>query len=534
MKKITAYLLLVGFALCLSYIWLPHFFVTGDGPCHLYNAQVLHDLWVGKNVAFYDRFYTLAYQPNPNWLSTFVLAILLFAVNGVLAEKIFLSCYVILYIVGFYLLIKKIRPNATYLPLLVLLFVFPHTMSKGFYNFSFSVAFYFWVVWSWLRFLDKRNIGNALLFFLFMLLIFFTHLLAFGFAAFTCAALVVSYAVANGQAERGHSGFFLKNILWLCLMLAPFVILMQWFTQKEGGLQLQLSPHLYRLVELAQYKYLVNVTHTEVPFAFIAGIAVLLLFLVSMLRFGSRPVINKYDGFLLSFLFVLFVYLFFPEDFLGRLILITMRVQIFVFIIMACCVAYMLPPGKLEGTGSLILFMCFVGLSIFRISCLLSASDGVADYVSGIDNIKPYSVVLPLDFSPGGKDRHGKPIGDRNWLFTHAAEYMSTEKPLIFLDNYEANMGYFPISWNKGVNPYNYLSKYEGIEGQPPYADIDEYQRTTGVIIDYILMWCYDPRFLQSEHFSAFYHQVNSEYHMVYTSPNNRTILLERNQLAGR
>ncbi len=38
-------LLIVGLALCMLQLWLPAYYLTGDGPCHVYNAQVVHDIW---------------------------------------------------------------------------------------------------------------------------------------------------------------------------------------------------------------------------------------------------------------------------------------------------------------------------------------------------------------------------------------------------------------------------------------------------------------------------------------------------------
>jgi len=598
-RKTAVILLLTGVALCLLQVWLPQYYLTGDGPSHVYNAQVLHDLWAKKNVAFYSRFYRLVYEPNPNWLSTAAIAALMCLVNGIVAEKIFLTVYISLYVGGFYLLLRKIGNNVSFLVVVFLVFVFPQSLAKGFYNFSFSIALYFWVVWGWLRFLERRTVGNGLLFCLFALLIFFTHLLAFGFAAFTCAALIASYAAA--EAKENHSGkfspFFFKNSFFLTLFLFPFLVLMGWFTGKEGGVRLQIKPHLYRLVELVEGKYLVNVTHTEDFVAELVGIILLVLFCFTFLRSKNIWRINKYDGFLLSLIFVVLVYLCFPESFLGRLILISMRAQIFVYILMACCIAYRWPSGQMKvadaavvvlifltfsiaevacllhakpgavagnystaqmiwvsialqlgvlvlilwGTvhrlpfdrvkniGAVIIFACFVGLTCARLSCLLSASLAVADYTSARKFIRPYSVVLPLDFAPSGKNKQGQIIADRNFLFFHASQYMGIEKPMIILDNYEANMGYFPLRWTDSTNPYFHLSKGDGIEAQPPYADIEDYKKTTGVSIDYILMWCFDTSYLKNDNFRKLYAEINAAYHVVYTSPGGRTALYKQN-----
>src|SRR4051812_22824246 len=137
-KKIVPLLLFAGLALCLLQIWLPGYYLAGDGPCHIYNAQIVHDMWCGRDTTLYNRFYTLAYNPDPNWLSTFMMALLLYIAKGAVAEKIFLSIYLILYISGFHLLIRKISASGSYWLLAIFILVFPLTLAKGFYNFSFS------------------------------------------------------------------------------------------------------------------------------------------------------------------------------------------------------------------------------------------------------------------------------------------------------------------------------------------------------------------------------------------------------------
>ena len=531
MQKTINVLLFTGFALCLLQVWVPAYYLTGDGPSHLYNAQILHDVWCNKNTAFYSHFYHIVYRPDPNWLSSVLLALLLFVVKGAIAEKIFLTLYVALFIRGFYLLLAKIMGRNSYWLLAIFLFVFPHELAKGFYNSSLSVAFYFWVVWSWLRFMEKKSLANAVLFFVFTALIYFTHLLAFGFAAFTCAALLVSFALVDQQAEvYGRMKFIARCGGILALMIAPFLVLMVFFTQGEGGLQLTLKCHFYRLVELAQFKYLANVTTREFIFTTVAGVIVLLLFCFAVIKYRFRAGLNRYDGLLASLLFATVIYICFPEAFMGRLILTTMRVQPIAGAMMVACVAYLVPEGQLKTIGAVLLFACFAGLTGLRINCIAAASRATVDYLSAENIIKPNSVVLPLDFSPSGTDDNGKVIADWNFLFAHTSQYMGNAKPLVILDNYEANMGYFPVRWNNAVNPYAHLSKEEGIEGVPPYASIVGYKQTTGVTIDYVLMWGYNPSFLQNEHFRELYAEISTGYHVVYTSPSGRSVLWEVNR----
>lgn len=519
---------LAGIVLCLCEVWLPGYFLTGDGPCHLYNARILHDIWAGDNAALYSRFFEVLRQPNPNWFTTVVLSALLYIADGAVAEKLFLTLYVLLYIAGFYLLLKRISPRPGLWLLVIFLFVFPGVIARGFYNFAFSIAFYFWVVWAWLRFLDgKHKMADAMLFLLFTFFTFFTHLLAFVFAAATCGALVLSFALAL-PAPGGKWRFFLKSSIMLLLLLLPFLYLMFWFTGKEGGLQLQLGHHFFRGVELVHLKYLLSLNMRELVFTTIAGVVLFLLTVFVVFRRIRSFKIHRYDGFLLALLLVSFVYLFFPDDFLGRAILIALRVQLFVAILMLCCVSYMDGSDKFKTLSGIIVFGCFVSLCVQRICTRLVASDGVEDYLSCAAHIRDGAVVLPLDLAPGGKDREGKEIANASWMFYHAGQYLGVGKPLIVLDNYEANTGYFPLVWKKEVNPYFKLDDDGAFEQTPPYAQIDAYRNEAGVTIDYIVMWCFDTSALQNEKFSRLYSVINDEYIKMYTSPSGRTLLYKR------
>lgn len=529
--KVIDLLLIAGLALCLASVWAPTYFLTGDGPCHLYNARILHDFWSNKDTAFYSRFYNVVYQPNPNWFSTFAMALLLFIVNGIIAEKLFLTFYIIFYLSGFCLLLKKVSNNNFWWLLVIFSFVFTHALTKGFYNFSFGIAIYFWVVSSWLRYLDNRNIARAFLFFIFIFLAFFAHLLAFVFAVFTCVALIGSYSIVAGAEGNKHDGrrFFLKNLVALILFIVPFLAIMAWFTNKEGGMQLSFRPHFYRVVELAQFKHIVNFNHYELTWTTIIGCTLLLLFVLCFVRLNGLLKVNKFDGFLWALLFVGAIYLCFPDNILGRQMDMSLRTQVFAHILVAIVIAYKMPLEKLKMAGAMVLFVCFIVLSGLRFSTQRSASDAESELLTAGKYIKPYSVVLPLNFSPGGSDKNGKEIADWNASFRHATQYLGAEKPLIILDNYEANAGYFPIQWVSGINPYHYLSAGNGIEGIPPFARIDQYKQQAGVVVDYIIMSGYNASFLVDANFKTLYAEVTAMYHIVYASQSGQIIVYKKN-----
>ena len=61
------------------------------------------------------------------------------------------------------------------------------------------------------------------------------------------------------------------------------------------------------------------------------------------------------------------------------------------------------------------------------------------------------SVVLPLNFTG-------------EWQQAHFVNYLGADRPLILLDNYETDMGYFPLKWNDAKVPNNLLGTLSSTE----------------------------------------------------------------------
>ena len=76
-------------------IWVFTYFPTQDGVSHVYNSQILTE-YTNPEYPFRD-YYEINWYPFPNWLSHFSLAALMFIFPSLIAEKIFLSLYVILF-----------------------------------------------------------------------------------------------------------------------------------------------------------------------------------------------------------------------------------------------------------------------------------------------------------------------------------------------------------------------------------------------------------------------------------------------------
>ena len=531
-SRIARVLILAGYAVCLLQIWIPDWYLTGDGPCHLYNAGILHDLWAGKNTGFYGRFFNVVGRPNPNWMSHLVLAGLQYFIKGVLAEKVLLSVYVWLFLSGFNKLLRRLDADSYYWPLVVFVFVFHYVLAKGFYNFSISVALLFWMVNGWFRVMDKLNWGRVALFILLAVLTFFTHPVPFVLGGVCCGLLVITRQLSS-EKRQGALRTIAKYLGILLICLLPCLLFLVSFARgeaHEGGIVLHVAK--YKLLEFTDFNCMVNLTSREVLLVrclwyLLAG---LLLFAV-ISRFRRGILWLQYYGLLLTMFFTFFLYLFFPDKLFGGSLFVV-RAQYLWALLCVCCIGYLFPAGRWKNIAGLAFFGCFLWLSVIRMECRKVISDGVGDILSLEQYIRPGTVVLPLDFSPGGSDKEGKVIADRNWLFCHAWQYMGLDKPLIILDNYEANTGYFPLVWKDEVNPYHHLCTNGAMEGQPPYATIIAYKQQTGVAIDYILMWCYEDKWLGDQQFRLLYREIMYGYRQVARSASGKVLLYEKRQVA--
>ena len=456
-------------------------------------------------------------------MTTYAMALLLYVTKGAIAEKLFLTAYALIYVSGIAVLMRRIAGNSISLWLSGgFIFIFTYALSKGFYNFSLGVAFWVWMVWAWIRYLDRPRLSTLIIYIFLSSLTFFTHLLPFVFGLITTGPLLVSYGLATVSDKRRT----LLNLAAWAVAAAPFVIFTLLFTHKEGGLQLTLSPHPYRLLELAEFKYIINVVNTERAWVTLAGAIIGGLMLLTIVQSITNFKWHKFDGFVAALLIIAFVYTFFPEDFLGRAIIISIRAQLFVMLLATLVIGYRMKEGYVKNAGGILLFASFVVLSAIRMNCRQEADVALKGVLDAGKMIPVRSIVLTIDGAPGGVKTDGTIIADRNAIFHHATHYIACDRPMILLDNYEANTGYFPVCWRYETNPYIHLSLNGGFENDPPTANIPNYERISRQKVGYIIA----RNFRQNAHgpSSDIHKQIDSNYEVIFSEARYKTQLLRQ------
>jgi hypothetical protein len=81
--------LVLALAPAVAAIWSVPWFVTQDGPAHVYNAQIL--AWSFDPQSPFRSVFTIAWQPIPNWAGQLALAGLVAVVPAWMADRIMTS-----------------------------------------------------------------------------------------------------------------------------------------------------------------------------------------------------------------------------------------------------------------------------------------------------------------------------------------------------------------------------------------------------------------------------------------------------------
>ncbi|MEI8197289.1 MAG: hypothetical protein WCI73_15430, partial [Phycisphaerae bacterium] len=115
-------------------------------------------------------------------------------------------------------------------------------------------------------------------------------------------------------------------------------------------------------------------------------------------------------------------------------------------------------------------------------------------------------------------------VSFRTWPFRHAAGYLGAQRAVVDLDNYEAEVGYFPLIWRPAVNPFRLM---RGPNDSPNELEYPKYETRGrgGGQIDYVLTWTCGLNAPTNERARQIQAWLDSRYDRIYTSPRGYAVL---------
>ncbi|MCA1762774.1 MAG: hypothetical protein LC664_07270 [Flavobacteriales bacterium] len=417
------------------------FFPTLDGPAHVYNSRIIAD-FIFNSGGNFESVFELNPFPIPNLSGHVFMALLQGLFPAWVAEKIFQIAIIALIPFGFRFWLKSAGAKS----LVASYFIFPVTYSffffYGFYNFCFSLAVLFFALGAMERYHGSSpKLWPPGLVFILGLILYFSHLLTFAvFCIYMAVRTMATFRKPGAAISQRRYAFLL-----FALSLFPGLLLTAIFllNQDVAAGQLAFSPladtaNMYRVITPAK-GILYGKEDKYTQWIFYSLVFMILSWVYHSIR--SKYRIDQRAG-IPGLLFAAFFILSFvlPDQGLLSGGILTSRIVLFAIVFLIAFLA-MIPINRFAGMALLVV------ISYVNIACLLIYVDAteseqaiVSQISTAAGDLQSGAVVMPLNQSDF-------------WIREHYSNYLGYQKPVVVLENYEADLDYFFLNWTEnGVN----------------------------------------------------------------------------------
>ena len=479
-------------------VWAFAFFPSQDGPVHVETANVLRQYHAPERVLF-RTFYSLNTEPEPNLLSHWLMAGLLFAFPPLITEKLLVSLYVILFPLSVRYALRSIDASAGFLAMLAFPFVFSWHLHMGFYNFCLSIALYFFVAGYWIRHRDSFTAASVLALAGLMTLLYFAHVVGLAMALALLGILAVCGRDGSTRARLACTSL---SALPALVLTARFVVLSHGMLREPPVPRARLWQWLVGMESLVSFRQGELLLATVVFWGFALG-----MLAVIVTGTGGR-FLKTWDALLAVAALELAAYFVLPPGLLGGAYL-GERLVLFPFFALILWFGSR-APGSTRVRWAIQAAAAVVAVSwlALHLGTYRRLAEGFAEYRSIEDHVEPNSTLLPLRYG-------GYWAAPRVDVFLKTAGYVAASRNLVELVNHEGHKRHFPIVFRKGLNPYEELGN---AETRPPCVDIEAYSARSGVRVDYVLVWHLRPVELHQDCVQSVLRQLASAYDLAYTS----------------
>jgi hypothetical protein len=532
--------MLIFFMLVLIYlipVWAFQYFPSQDGPAHVYNSSLILAFNDSENDILH-QFLEINSNPDPTWFGHLLLAGIMLFFPPLIAEKLLISIYIILFATGARYALGAVNPKSKFMSVLFFPFIYNYLLHMGFYAFSMSLALGLWVLGFWLKNYEYLTIKNIVVLCFMTVVLYLNHVVTLGMVCIVIANMIIGKLIFDVSEKGGSLKTRLKGLGRLIFLrisstflafLPSFLLAMMFILSRETitAPGKNITARLFNLIHLMP---VVSFNYREVWI-----VSLLLLFLAILAAYFMIYKLDNrqfewYDFFLIAAAVNVGFYLLVPESELVSSNGMTggafmdWRVSYFIYFSLLLWLG-----AQHYSTGMKVAVQCFaVAISI----CLIvsytfayaSINRYIQEYTSIADYIEPNTTLLPLD-SCGGNWRVS--YHNRIKPFIHVPNYIAAEKKVMSLRNYEANTGYFPFVFRPEKNPYVHIGTLECHWAPPPVNFID-YEKRTGGQIDYVSMWLGKKVHQQNENLLSSYRQLEVGFDLIYESPNGLVELYRR------
>ncbi len=483
--------LLLGAALVVP-LWAFPLFPSQDGPSHVANSWILLSLLTGRNRDL-TAVYQISLEPFPNWFSHASLAGLLTVLGPVAAEKVFLTAYVLAMVASFRYALAALRPESRALFGLIVPFVYDSSLHLGYYNRAFASVPFLLSLGFWIRREGRLGIWATAALAALLLWLYFCAAVSVALALLGLGLLLVAVTVDEHLRAVPDRG---RTLLWRGRALAaaalPALVLLARFRAREASDVVGSGPGWReRLLALATLEPLVALDARERWLT--SGLAAALAIAVVVLIVAR---VQKRDWRWSDGLLVLSA---------------------------ACAVGYFAAPAVgVPGTGPwggsthdriaphiwLVLLLWLGAQSIgkvprrvlvvstiaigfglvgVRLPRYAELNEHLREYLSVAPWVPAGTTILPLSYTHHGRGDDAGVLAHATWPFRHAADWLVPSRGVVNVDNYEAEVAFFPVIFRPGYDPYWLLGS--SLDRMPACVRIGRFNRLAPRPAEFVIVW---------------------------------------------
>jgi hypothetical protein len=471
-------------------VLLVRYFPTVDGPAHLYNSKLMAELFSDPN-GILGKYFSVEKLIPTNLTDHYFFLITGYFLPGFLSEKLIMLFYLAGLPYAYRYFIRSIAPGGIYLSWFIFPFTYSFLFFYGFFNFSIALVFFFITLPQLKKLYSNFSVLHFITFTILTLMVCISHAFVF--------IILILYLIVFMRQDLFHmvskhsqemKDIAIRKISLVAWAIAPaflliiissikthsfgspfdyfdFSILLKWIRQIQPAKGI-----LYHREDI----------YTTWLFYLLVLLTALMIYnmifdRISVTKGRIKVTLNRKkknipDNLLLIVTLAIFAMYFIIPDGFRSYSFISSRLLVFFFLFLIAWIAsgYMQPLIKITAVLMIIIMNSFLlGIYITESKKLnLSA----CELEKASDIIPANSVVLPVNRSD-------------KWIYGHFSNYLGINKPLIILENYEAELDYFPTSWNDEMMPRFLFGQTDSISHCLKWKS---QTKNTPRIVDFVLL----------------------------------------------
>ena len=454
------------------------FYLTLDGPSHVYTASLLAEMikngWDAGSAVELNPF------PVPNWTGHALIAAFNLIMSAAQAEKVFLILYLFTLPYAFRFLVMKINPQSGLASFLIFPFCYSYLFILGFYNFCIGLVFLFLTIGLWTEFVKKPSLIKGLLMFFCITFTYFSHLSVYLVMVPVLALYLFVFWLARvkdpdaGMTFRRFSAFSAALLLMLIPSgIATLIFLsgkppavVGYLPQEEMWRNIRVAEPLVMYVQSEESVYTRGFFNILL---LLSGIVLFRRFICSHYSFSGRfgemargfsIQLMRHDIWLLCAVALLIAYYTLPDtDGWAGYFSLRMLLLSFLFFLLWLA-SHPLKKGVWVFAFAAMLYYA-IPLYLYRDKHTAALSDSAFHCTAAAASVKDKSCVISLN-------RSG------SWLLGHSGSYLAYKKTILLPCNGELKTGYFPLRFNPEQDAMPLLEGQVGANACQPFLGTSE------------------------------------------------------------